>query len=1305
MSQTMAPARIHPAPRRFARSLASVTALVMAVSSLALLAPSAHAAADDPPTVVSLTFDDGNADQMAAAEIMKSRGMPGTFYVNSGTIGMSGFLTRAQLDALAADGNEIGGHTLNHTDLTTLPAEEARRQICLDRANLIDWGFAPRSFAYPFAMLSATARQLVQDCGYNSARGLGDIESRFGCAGCDPAEAFVPASPYETKALDQVDNTWTLQDFQDAVTKAEQSGGGWVQFTFHNFCGAVCGELSVSESIFTDFLDWLQQRKASNNTSVETVGTVIGGTVKPAVATPDPVPTNDPSGLTNPGFETVNDTNLPICWQQGGFGTNTAAFSTVTPGRTGNRAAQVTVTGYVDGDAKLLPSLDLGTCAPPASPGRSYVLRSWYTSTASTQYAVYLRTTAGGWVYWTSSPYFAAASSYTQAAWTTPEIPAGYTGISFGLSLFSDGTLTTDDYSISAADAKPVTSATVTPAAADGAAGWYITRPSVALTLETGSEAAVRQYSFDGTTWTDYTAPIAIPDGAQNLMYRSRTSDTIIEDAHTLPLKVDTVVPTVQPTFSKASRIVDATVTDVSSGPGTIEVREGAGAWTPFTGPRTMGPAGTTLEFRATDIAGNPSAVVPLTVTPAIGTAATISPPAPEGLDGWYTSLPTVALTLETGDPAAVRQYSFDGTTWIDYLAPVGIPQGTSTFYYRAVGADETETAHTIPFKVDTEAPTVTPTFDKATRIVDATAADATSAIRSIEHRIDGGAWATHSGPITVGDNASTIEFRATDNAGHVSALKTVDVPAALITSAAVSPTAPDGLAGWYMTKPQITLTKVSGAASAITQYSIDGGDWTTNAGPFQLDDGTPTLRYRTVNGDDVEATQTRSFKIDTAAPTVTTTFTKGTRTVEASASDGGSGLDSLERRINGGAWGTYSAPIALGDNASSIEFRATDKAGNVSPVKTVGVPAALITSATVAPDAPDGPTGWYVTKPQITLVKVSGAEGAIQQYSIDGGEWRTYSGPFELGDGTQTIRYRTVDGDDVEDVHERGFQVDTTGPVVEPKFDKAARSISVTARDDTSGVVRIERRIAGGEWEAYTEAWTATDAATSVQFRAFDEAGNVSSTETLAVPERHASSNLRLALGTSSTTYGKTVRATVAVSVPAGEPAATGAVTVRVDGAPVGSTSLVNGSGTVALPSTLSVRTHQVTASYEGDATTKPSTSDSASLTIKKATPRVSFTLSSSRARVGTTRIKIKPVISVPGTSVRTAGRVYVLVDGKIVSRATLRSSSNGKLTITLPKFKNRMSGKKVKISLKFAGSSTLKAVTTKKKTLRIVP
>ena len=48
--------------------------------------PPAAASATHPLTV-SLTFDDGTADQMTAQRLLKKHGMVGTFYINSSFIG------------------------------------------------------------------------------------------------------------------------------------------------------------------------------------------------------------------------------------------------------------------------------------------------------------------------------------------------------------------------------------------------------------------------------------------------------------------------------------------------------------------------------------------------------------------------------------------------------------------------------------------------------------------------------------------------------------------------------------------------------------------------------------------------------------------------------------------------------------------------------------------------------------------------------------------------------------------------------------------------------------------------------------------------------------------------------------------------------------------------------------------------------------------------------------------------------------------------------------------------------------------
>ena len=119
---------------------------------------------------MSLTFDDGRATAYAARSILAAHGMHATFYVNSPLLDQSTFMTWQQVQGLYSDGNEIGGHTAYHVNLPQIDPTEAQRQICNDRVNLLNQGFQPTDFAYPYGAYNALVESMVQACGYNSAR-------------------------------------------------------------------------------------------------------------------------------------------------------------------------------------------------------------------------------------------------------------------------------------------------------------------------------------------------------------------------------------------------------------------------------------------------------------------------------------------------------------------------------------------------------------------------------------------------------------------------------------------------------------------------------------------------------------------------------------------------------------------------------------------------------------------------------------------------------------------------------------------------------------------------------------------------------------------------------------------------------------------------------------------------------------------------------------------------------------------------------------------------------------------------------
>jgi peptidoglycan/xylan/chitin deacetylase (PgdA/CDA1 family) len=202
--------------------------------------------------------------------------MYATFFVNSGVIADSAHMTWVQLQDLAAAGNEIAGHTVNHVNIKKLKTGAARQEVCGDRVTLFDHGFQPVSFAYPFGSFDAGSKAVVAACGYNSGRGVSGVNDRRVFA-----ETIPPLDAYATRTPPNPKQRTTLATIEGYIAAAEDNGGGWVQLVFHHLCDQ-CDAYSISPANFTALLDWLQPREASG-TIVKTTAEVIGGPVQPPV--------------------------------------------------------------------------------------------------------------------------------------------------------------------------------------------------------------------------------------------------------------------------------------------------------------------------------------------------------------------------------------------------------------------------------------------------------------------------------------------------------------------------------------------------------------------------------------------------------------------------------------------------------------------------------------------------------------------------------------------------------------------------------------------------------------------------------------------------------------------------------------------------------------------------------------------------------------------------------------------------------------------------------------------------------------
>ena len=324
-----------------------LSTLGLLAGSVVGIATPAHAAISK--TVVSLTFDDGNDNQLAAEQVLKANGLVGTFFITTSWIDQPSWLTQANLHSIAADGNEIGGHTVTHPDLTTLSTSAATAEVCNGKSTLTGWGFAVTDFAYPFAAQNSSVQSIVKGCGFASARSLGDVRSPASCASCQFAETIPPANPYNTAAPDEVDSTWTLQNLQDLVTNAENNGGGWVQLTFHHIAVGTDPTLTISPTLFNTFIQWLSRDTANGTTSVKTVAQARTSTA----ATVPGVPTGV-SAVAGNGSATVS-------WTAPGNGGSPITSYTVTPFVGAVAQTPVQVTGAPPAVSATVSGLTNGT--------------------------------------------------------------------------------------------------------------------------------------------------------------------------------------------------------------------------------------------------------------------------------------------------------------------------------------------------------------------------------------------------------------------------------------------------------------------------------------------------------------------------------------------------------------------------------------------------------------------------------------------------------------------------------------------------------------------------------------------------------------------------------------------------------------------------------------------------------------------------------------------------------------------------------------------------------------------------------
>jgi len=161
-------------------------------------------------------------------------------------------------------------------------------------------------------------------------------------------------------------------------------------------------------------------------------------------------------------------------------------------------------------------------------------------------------------------------------------------------------------------------------------------------------------------------------------------------------------------------------------------------------------------------------------------------------------------------------------------------------------------------------------------------------------------------------------------------------LPARRVTATA-APLLPSG-AVWYRRPVTVTLVAPPSDPHAALELAVDGGPWQRGTSAH-LEDGVHTVLARVVDTPSAAVPETvLHLAVDATAPTVTATVDPQQRTVSLEARDEGSGLRRTEYRVGDEPWQQYTGPVTFLADGGTLEYRASDVAGNTSETATVVV-------------------------------------------------------------------------------------------------------------------------------------------------------------------------------------------------------------------------------------------------------------------------------------------------------------------------------------------------------------------------------
>jgi len=296
---------------------------------------------------------------------------------------------------------------------------------------------------------------------------------------------------------------------------------------------------------------------------------------------------------------------------------------------------------------------------------------------------------------------------------------------------------------------------------------------------------------------------------------------------------------------------------------------------------------------------------------------------------------PTVQITNTTTDGSSVSVYwigddsGYPGAgidryeCWIDSGSPVvgtaneatfhGLSEGTHTAHVRALDKVLNISDSDMNFVIDTIAPVTTLSVDPPDGLngwyITAPAILLwPNETATIYYHWDSQPDEVYTaGALTAPEGINKLYFHAVDQAGNVENEQQHEFKVDTHTetsSLSISPSSPDGNFFWYRTVPTITLS-ATGGASIYYHWNFEPD--VPYASPFMAPEGSNWLYFHCEDqAGNIESSNIEFIEVDSVSPSVvidSVATSQDQATVYWSGTDGTSGIDYYEVKLDGGAW------------------------------------------------------------------------------------------------------------------------------------------------------------------------------------------------------------------------------------------------------------------------------------------------------------------------------------------------------------------------------------------------------------------